>query len=174
MGNAAAVEGKQGEVQQITLGEMVRRKRRSEGKLSQAAVGALFGVDQSTVAKWERGDPIAVHRLDQVGHWLGLTFEEAYRLSRGTPLPMPGGSTEKLLADMTQRVTDLEAVILEMSRLLQAQLAAAPVTPATKTKPAARKTAAAPKAAPKAAAGRGGGTAARSTPTKSRAGRPKR
>jgi transcriptional regulator with XRE-family HTH domain len=46
-----------------TLGQVLRRLREAKG-LTQAELGALVGVDQATVARWEAGArPRLRHRL---------------------------------------------------------------------------------------------------------------
>lgn len=59
----------------LTLGERVRRRRREIGA-TQEEVSRWFGVNQSTIALWERGHPIAGDRLVRVAEFLGSSHDE--------------------------------------------------------------------------------------------------
>lgn len=65
-----------------TIGSMLRR-RRHELNLKQDDVAKMLGVNQSTVAKYERGDRIGADRLDKVAEFLGLDFDDVLRIYHG-------------------------------------------------------------------------------------------
>lgn len=57
---------------QCTAGELLRRRRR-EVRHSQTLTGALLGVNQATISKWERGDRIGWDHVADVAEYLGLS-----------------------------------------------------------------------------------------------------
>ncbi len=57
------------------IGELIRRKRR-DNRMNQVDAAAILGINQSTVAKWERGDRIAADRLPSLARFLGMPLAE--------------------------------------------------------------------------------------------------
>lgn len=58
------------------LGSAIRRRRQELG-YSQQLLATELGVNQSTVAKWERGDTMKPHHLVLVARFLNMSTAEA-------------------------------------------------------------------------------------------------
>jgi transcriptional regulator with XRE-family HTH domain len=71
------------QVDSATIGELIRRKRKVL-RLNQAAVGERFGINQSSVAKWERGAKPNTAQLPEIAKFLGMPLAEVLDLYHGT------------------------------------------------------------------------------------------
>lgn len=58
-----------------TIGERLRRYRRRNA-LTQAESADWLDVDQSTVAKWERGDRMDLRHVKAIAEWIGEPVAE--------------------------------------------------------------------------------------------------
>lgn len=67
---------------EVTIGELIRRKRRARS-LNQADVGRRFDVNQSTIAKWERGTRPSTEHLAGIATFLDLPLSEVLALYHG-------------------------------------------------------------------------------------------
>jgi excisionase family DNA binding protein len=73
-----------------TLGELMRRRRYSYSpRMTQAKAGQQLGVNQSTVARWERGVPVGPDHLPGVAEWLGISVADAFLACRVGAAPAP-------------------------------------------------------------------------------------
>lgn len=112
----------------VTLGEVIRRRRRRLG-LNQTQVGVVFGVDQSTVARWERGDRISPERLEKVAQWLELPMELVMRLNfladRERDAGFAGGDDESTLTAWLAAAVTAAASTDEGQQALLAAVASA-------------------------------------------------
>jgi transcriptional regulator with XRE-family HTH domain len=93
----------------ISLGELLRRTRRARGQ-SQQDVADLFGVNQSTVAKWERGDPPAVERIGGIAEYLERPKAEVMAM-------VYGGEENGVMAKLDEILANQRQIMLELVTL---------------------------------------------------------
>ena len=99
-------------MQDTTLGERLKQARHERGQ-TQHQAAREFDVNQSTIAKWERGDRPAPEKVLQIAGYIGLAREEAWRLYEAvvgerrwhaTRPPSPSRSAIAQLDDAIQRL----------------------------------------------------------------------
>ena len=107
-----------------SLGELLRRKRRSVG-LNQQGLADRLAVNQSTVAKWERGDRPAPDKLAALAAFLDLPLSRVLALHHGAADAEPDHAVAPIvrslgskIAGLRHEVADLAAAIREATRAM--------------------------------------------------------
>lgn len=110
-----------------TIGTMLRR-RRHELDLTQDDVGKTLGVNQSTVAKYERGDRVGSDRLDKVADFLGLEFDDVLRIYHGftADVDVPVDPRDAQMSALTEQVATLSEQMAALVEELRGRPVQAP------------------------------------------------
>lgn len=99
-----------------SFGSMLRAHRFEDG-LSQAELGARFGVRQQTVGAWERGERPQARFLPALADYVGLRDEQELRRLLETEERMhahaPVGSATQVLDPNTARAVEALATLTE-------------------------------------------------------------
>ncbi len=98
-----------------TLGEMIRRQRKGLG-LNQQDLGETFGVNQSSVAKWERGTKPAPAQLPALAKFLQVPLAEVLSIYHGSE----DASFEEAIEEIRLTVASIDRRLSEAIHLLQA------------------------------------------------------
>lgn len=106
----------------VSLGDLLRR-RRLEHDHTQTHVAEILGVNQSTVAKYERGDGIGPERLARIADYLDMEFSEVLSIYHGFAdgagrSVEPEEALESQVEELTRVVRDLSAQLELLSTLL--------------------------------------------------------
>lgn len=108
----------------MDLGTMIRRRRRSE-KLRQVDLATRFGIDQSTLSKWEVGaqrpEP---HHMGNIAEFLRISKEEAFTAYLQDASPDAEASSVSLgeqLEGLRNDVADIRRLLTELIEQLRSQ-----------------------------------------------------
>ncbi len=101
----------------VTIGEMIRRKRKDLG-LNQHDLGETFGVNQSSVAKWERGTKPAPAQLPALAKFLRVPLQELLSIYHDSP----DASFEESLEEVRVTVASMDRRLSELTHLVQAAI----------------------------------------------------
>lgn len=99
------------------IGELVRRKRRGLG-MNQQDLGDYFGINQSSVAKWERGARPAARHLPKIAKFLEVPLEEMLSLYHDAPEASVSDDIEhiKLIVEsMDRRLSELTHLVQSLA-----------------------------------------------------------
>lgn len=98
------------------IGELVRRQRKALD-LNQQDLGEMFGINQSSVAKWERGAKPAASHLPKIAKFLDLPLEAVLAIYHEAPeasfteaveeIRLTVASLDRRMAELTHRVIAL-------------------------------------------------------------------
>lgn len=99
---------------ELTLGELIRRTRRNRD-INQELAGRELKVNQSTVAKWERGDRPAPEKLPLIARFIDMPLPQVLQLYHGTR-DMGYAAT---VAEINARLADLHTLVSTLAPLVQ-------------------------------------------------------
>lgn len=114
---------------ELTIGELIRRTRRNRD-MNQELAARELKVNQSTVAKWERGDRPRPEKLNAIAKFVGMPLPQVLQLYHGT------GDKDLAYAatidEINERLADMNALVQQIPELLERieELEAAAVKPA--------------------------------------------
>mgnify|MGYP000005729593 CR=1 FL=1 len=108
---------------ELTIGEMIRRTRRNRD-MNQELAARELKVNQSTVAKWERGDRPRPEKLGAIAKFVGMPLPQLLQLYHGTKDPGYAASLDEIngrLSHLQEQVASIPALVARIERL-EAQL----------------------------------------------------
>lgn len=98
---------------EVTIGELIRRKRKARS-LNQADVAETFGVNQSTIAKWERGTRPGTEHLPRVASFLDLPLSEVRARYHGGD----DDAFERSLDEIRLTLSSMDLRLAEQAKLI--------------------------------------------------------
>lgn len=98
------------------LGKAIRVRRRTLGYTQQEAAD-VFGVNQATVAKWERGDTMTPQHLQLVADFLGMSTSEAMERYLGEEDKGLRATLDAIVRGQEQLLVELSMIRAAIDRL---------------------------------------------------------